>query len=103
MQNTLISAIEQFDPAFFSGDPVDREVFNKNFKQGNKALEPEKRLMLAILEDAIWCLKKSKLKQAAWEWIEAEREEFVFSFENICDELGFNPEYLRKRLRAYVE
>lgn len=70
-------------------------------------LEPEKRLMLAILEDAIDCFqdnvlaqggRKKKLFREAEEWILAENNDWLFSFENICEILGFNPRYVRQGL-----
>ena len=75
-------------------------------------LEPEKRLMLAILEDAIHCFQDNLLAQnirsrAAFprkrkKWIvEADGGRF-FSFENICEALGLNPAYVRQGLLRWV-
>lgn len=70
-------------------------------------LEPEKKLMLAILEDAISCYQHcvtalrprgQALCRDAEEWIFEEGSDWLFSFENICEALGFNPTYLRKGL-----
>ncbi|MBI3059131.1 MAG: hypothetical protein HYY81_07470 [Deltaproteobacteria bacterium] len=66
-------------------------------------LEPEKRLMLAVLEDATGCFQKylfardgrgKALFRDAEEWIMGEGSEWLFSFENICEVLGFNPRYV---------
>jgi len=74
-------------------------------------LEPEKRLMLAILEDAIHCFQDNLLTQnarsrrlfeEAEEWIVEADGDWVFSFENICEALGFNPAYVRQGLRRWV-
>jgi len=60
-------------------------------------LEPEKRLMLALLEDAIHCFQDNLLTQnvrsrrlfeEAEEWIVEADGDWVFSFENICEALG---------------
>jgi hypothetical protein len=60
-------------------------------------LEPEKRLMLAILEDAIHCFQDNlftrnvrgkRLCEEAEEWIVEADGDRVFSFENICEALG---------------
>ena len=68
-------------------------------------LEPEKRLMLAILEDAINCYQDNLLAQRsrarrlfteAEEWILERGSNWIFSFTNICETLGFNPEYVRQ-------
>ena len=70
-------------------------------------LEPEKRLMLAVLEDAINCFqdnlfsqkrKNQRLFADAEEWIATPGVESVFSFDNVCETLGFSPEYLRQGL-----
>jgi hypothetical protein len=73
----------------------------------SRQLDGEKRLMIAILKDAVECLNKyrgarnslgNSQYQNALEWIEDEGTEWLFSFNNICDLLGFDPDYLRKVL-----
>jgi len=75
-------------------------------------LEPEKRLMLAILEDAINCfqdnllspsVKGKKFFEEAEEWILDKDGDWIFSFDNICQVLGFNPEYVRHGLLRWKE
>jgi hypothetical protein len=75
-------------------------------------LEPEKRLMLAILEDAIHCFQDNLLTQnvrsrrlfeEAEEWIVEADGDWIFSFENICEALGFNPAYLREGLLRWMK
>src|SRR5215813_7655838 len=70
-------------------------------------LEPEKRLMLAILEDAINCYqdnllakrgREGRLFTDAEEWILEKGSDWIFSFRNICETLGFNAEYVRQGL-----
>jgi hypothetical protein len=70
------------------------------------SLEPEKRLLLAVLEDAIDCFrenhsarcgKSKQLFDEAQDWI-LDASDWVFGFENICGALGFNPEYMREGL-----
>lgn len=80
---------------------------------GRKAnLEPEKELMLAVLEDAIRCFQKyifaqdSKrrgLFRDAEAWIFEENSDWLFSFENICELWGFNPQYVRQGLVHWKE
>ena len=74
--------------------------------------EPEKRLMLAILEDAIHCFQDNLLTQnvrsrrlfeEAEEWIVEADGDWIFSFENICEALGFNPAYLREGLLRWMK
>jgi hypothetical protein len=75
-------------------------------------LEPEKRLMLAVLEDAVHCFQdniseqsgtKRKLFEEAEEWLLTEGDEWAFSFENICEALGLGPEYVREGLLSWKE
>jgi len=75
-------------------------------------LEPEKRLMLAILEDAIHCFQDNLLTQnvrsrrlfeEAEEWIVEADGDWIFSFENICEALGFSPAYLREGLLRWMK
>ena len=74
--------------------------------------EPEKRLMLAILEDAINCfqdnllaqdVRNSRLFHEAEEWIVEADSDGVFSFESICKVLGFSPRYVRQGLLRWKE
>lgn len=70
-------------------------------------LEPEKRLMLAVLENAITCYqedfvsrngKKKRFFDEAKGWIVSPDGDWVFSFENVCAVLGLNAAYLRQGL-----
>lgn len=70
-------------------------------------LEPEKRLMLAVLEDAVACFQKyiftgdgkgKVMFCEAEEWIMDENSDRLFSFDNICEALGLNPPYVREGL-----
>ena len=74
--------------------------------------EPENRLMLAILEDAINCYQDNLLAKRgsagrlfteAEEWILEKNSDWLFSFKNICETLGFNPEYVRQGLLRWKE
>jgi hypothetical protein len=82
----------------------------------SRKLEGEKRLMIAVLKDAVECLDKYRGSRnsigqsqylSAIEWVEDTDTEWLFSFTNICDLLGFDPEYLRevllKREKRYVK
>jgi len=75
-------------------------------------LEPEKKLMLMILEDAVDCFQKyifvhdargKTLFIAAEQWITEENGHWIFSFENVCDALGFNPSYVRQGLLRWKQ
>ena len=75
-------------------------------------LEGEKRLILSVLEDAIECFMKCidsatnkgrRLFREADEWISHEDKRWVFSFDNVCDMLDINPEYMRVGLARWKE
>jgi hypothetical protein len=82
----------------------------------SRKLEGEKRLMIAILKDAVECLDKYRGARSssgrghylnALEWVEDKSTDWLFSFTNICDLLGFDPDYMRevllKRENKYVK
>jgi len=75
-------------------------------------LEGEKRLVLSVLEDAVECFMKcidsptnkgQRLYRDADEWINLEDKHWVFSFDNVCDMLDINPEYMRRGLKGWKE
>jgi hypothetical protein len=75
-------------------------------------LEPEKKLMLAVLEDAIACFQKyhsardgkgKVLFQDAEDWIMDENGDWPFSFANVCETLGFDPAYLRQGMKTWKQ
>ena len=47
--------------------------------------------------------KAKRLYEAAEEWILEQGHDWIFSFENICGALGFNPEYVRRGLLRWKE
>jgi hypothetical protein len=74
---------------------------------GTHGLSSEQRLMLAVLVDAVnilqsWTgngsLRKRGLYDEAHEWVFTHGSSRAFSFENVCEGLGINPESLRERL-----
>lgn len=81
--------------------------------RGRSILEGERRLMLAILEDAIMCYQKyagatrprsRRLFQEAENWLFREvPSSWPFSFIAICEVFDLNPAYFRERLRTWRE
>ena len=106
MDNVLDIRAEEALAALFQPDTVaPAEYFTIYGKK--PGLEPEKTLMLAVLEDAIGCFQNFVCtmdnRQKKWfleteEWLNEPGNEWIFSFENICDTLGINPHYLREGL-----
>ena len=72
--------------------------------------EGERRLMIAVLEDAVDVYRKQaaardargeQLFREAEEWIEDRDRSWLFSFENICDVLDIDGDYLRRGLHEW--
>ena len=72
----------------------------------------ERRLMIAVLEDAVDVYRKQagaresrgqELFRDAEEWIEDADRTWLFSFQNICDVLDIDAEYLRRGLHAWKD
>src|SRR5262245_36552167 len=72
----------------------------------NAAAGGERALMRAVLEDATRCLageigalrERPQLAAEARRWVEIVDTHWPFSFENVCDCLGFDASTLRRRL-----
>lgn len=72
--------------------------------------DPEKKLMLAVLENAMQVFSKNvcatgverrELAREVEEWVASTDVDAPFSFENICDALGISPNYIRKGLAQW--
>jgi hypothetical protein len=75
-------------------------------------VEPEKRLTLAVLEDAVNCFqanvmaqsgRRKKLFKETEHWIMAQDDDWIFSFVSVCEILRLNPEYVRHGLLRWKE
>ena len=74
--------------------------------------QPKKEFMYAILEDAVGCFqnylfardkKGKRLFLNAETWISGEEGKSVLSFDNVCEELDLEPEFLRSGLRRWKQ
>ena len=99
-----ISANSYFEPDILSG-----HQFFKVFRQKSNA-EPEERLMLAVLTDAIECFQKysgatnrrgRNLFSNAEAWIASRDCSWPYAFEHICEALDINANYLRLGLMQW--
>ena len=88
-----------------TGDILVRSQYLDTFRRSE--LEPEKSLLAAILEDAVQEYRKfngphdpkSKIRfNKVEEWFNRRDKEWIFSFDNVCELLGLDPEYIRRRL-----
>src|SRR5919204_820315 len=70
----------------------------------------ERRLMIAVLEDAVDVYRKQagardaraqQLFHEAEAWIEDSDRTWLFSFQNICDVLDIDAEYVRRGLHEW--
>ena len=70
-------------------------------------LTGERRLMVAVLEDALHCFQKyvdsedpkhRQLFAEAEEWIQTDNPTWFFSFRNVCDTLDLDADYVREGL-----
>jgi hypothetical protein len=93
----------------FEAEPILPSQFFEG-RTKHEALEPEKRLMLAVLTDAVRCYqvgcdaqRTSRIRafREAEEWLFSAKCYGPFSFENVCHTLDITPEYLRKMLRKW--
>lgn len=76
--------------------------------RGREQLGPERALVLALLEDAIHCYRqhrrahdragRQKFSEAE-RWIMRQGRDWVFTFDNVCELLGLDPQYVRRGLK----
>jgi hypothetical protein len=99
-------SMEERVTSLFQPDTLLPEQYLDTFRR-KLHLEPEKKLMLAVLEDAIACFQKYILArdgkgkilfQETEEWVLDGNGDWLFSFANVCDTLGFDPDYVRRGL-----
>ena len=79
-----------------------RDILQRRTQQ-----DPEKKLMLAVLEDAVACFRnglhardhrRRELFKDSEAWIREENGDWLFSFEHICDILGLDARSIRNEL-----
>lgn len=77
---------------------------------GAPAYQPERRLMLAVMEEAIATFQRSviaggrrsqKLADEVEQWMDARDFSWPFSFENICQALELESDSVREGLRRW--
>ena len=97
--------------SLFQPDTLLSDQYFENLRR-KTFFEPEKRLMLAVLEDAIryyqdnWFSRNSKRKRIfdeTEEWIFTPDSDWVFSFDHVCETLGLSPAYLRRGLLRWKQ
>lgn len=104
-------SVEEKVASLFQPDTLLPAQYLETFRRKTH-LEPEKKLMLAVLEDAVACFQKYLFSRdgkgrgmfrEAEEWIMEEGGDWLFSFESSCEVLGFDPQYVRRGLVQWKE
>lgn len=95
--------------SLFQPDTLIPDQFLETFRRLTH-LQPEKRLMLAVLEDGVACFQKyamardgrgKRIFQETEEWVLEEPSERLYCFDNVCETLGFHADYLRQGLMRW--
>lgn len=95
----------------FQPDTLISDEYFANYRR-RIPLEPEKTLLLAVLEDGVRTFqdnifaetgKKRVLLDEAREWLFTDGFEHVFSFNSVCTSLGIDPGYIRRGLKRWEE
>lgn len=97
-----------------AGAELEPEVMlpSQYYSQGgvDASLQPEKRLMLAVLEDAVGTFQKyvnanerhgQRLFTDVEEWFDSDDQQWPYSFVNISHALGLDVSYMRRGLARW--
>lgn len=90
------------------GGMAPEQFFNSRVKLS--AVCPETALMYAVLEDAFLCFHEQfeteqrfiERAREAEDWFFSNDSHWLFSFVSVCDALGLEPHYLRKKLKHWI-
>jgi len=102
-------AMDERIGSLFQPDTLLGEDYAANFRR-KFPLEPERTLLLAILEDGIRCFqenlfahggKRRTLFEEASEWLFNDDADWFCSFVSICTLLNLSPNYIRRGLRQW--
>lgn len=103
-------SVGEANPHLFQPDTMLPSQYFAAALRRKGALKPERRLIIAILQDAIECYQKNlfaregkarQLYADAEEWINSEDRSHYFSYENLCEILDMNPEFVRRGLHEW--
>jgi len=91
-----------------SGSMLPERFFDSRVKL--TAVCPETALMYAVLEDAFLCFHKQfesdprfiERAREAEDWFFSDDSRWLFSFVSVCDALGLEPHYIRKKLKNWT-
>ena len=103
--------LEERALAIFQPDILVENQFQLTYRR-RFHLDPERVLMLAVLQDAVVCFqdnvaatckRKRLMHLDAEEWFMNEDRSYLFSFENVCEALGYDASYMRQGLLRWKE
>ena len=103
------AAVDERIGSLFQPDTLLGEDYAANFRR-KLPLEPERTLLLAILEDGIRCYqenihvsggKRRSLFEEARDWLFSDDTGWFCSFVSICTLLNLEPNYIRRGLRQW--
>ena len=111
LEPTRFDQTEQTINRIFQPDPLTPYDYLRTSRR-SVHLDPEKHLMHAILEEAIKTYRlhvstkskrEHKLFLEAELWIMDRNDDWLFSFENLCEVLGLDPDFVRSGLARWKE
>jgi hypothetical protein len=103
--------VEERALAIFQPDILVENQFQSTYRR-RFHLDPERVLMLAVLQDAVVCFqdnvsatckRKRSMHLDAEEWFVNDDRSYLFSFENVCEALGYDAAYMRQGLLRWKE
>jgi hypothetical protein len=106
---TRTAGMDERIGSLFQPDTLLAEDYAANFRR-KIPLEPERTLLLAVLEDGIRCFqenlfavngKRRGLFDEAKEWLFSDDANWFCSFVSICTLLNLEPSYIRRGLREW--
>ena len=107
---TIVNYMEQFDDAYSQAGAVLPLQFH--YGRGTAMTDPVRRLMVAMLVDAIRCfqnklgkrqlVKRQELAEVQ-SWIFSDKDNGFFSFGAVCEALGIDPKAIRKALVHWAD
>ncbi len=106
-----IETSNSFEAFLFQPDSVLTNDYLETIRRTSYT-EPEKELMLAVLEDGVSCFQRNLFAgrprdktqfQEAEDWILEESRHWLFSFEIICEALDIDADFLRSKLIGWKQ
>jgi hypothetical protein len=106
---TRTAGMDERIGSLFQPDTLLAEDYAANFRR-KIPLEPERTLLLAVLEDGIRCFqenlfavngKRRGLFDEAKDWLFSDDANWFCSFVSICTLLNLEPSYIRRGLREW--